>query len=90
MPKYDYECSVCGYMEEIQCKYDDREELLPDHCPDCKNSGTLGYVISGGAGLLFNGPGFYATEKGSQQGRKGPMSQAEYKERERKGKLFED
>lgn len=58
MPTYEYECNKCGYSFEIlQSIKDDSLKK----CPKCgKNS--LKKIISGGAGLIFKGSGFYLTD----------------------------
>lgn len=57
MPTYEYECLDCGYkFEEFQRI---TEEPLAQ-CPKCK--GKLRRLISGGAGLIFKGNGFYVTD----------------------------
>ncbi len=57
MPTYQYRCEKCGYeFEEFQSMSD--EPI--DKCPEC--SGHVKRLISGGAGFLFKGSGFYATD----------------------------
>jgi putative FmdB family regulatory protein len=57
MPTYHYRCSDCGHdFEEFQLI---TEEPL-DKCPQC--GGEAKRQISGGAGLLFKGNGFYITD----------------------------
>lgn len=57
MPTYEYECTKCKYkFEEFQ---QIREEPLKK-CPKCK--GQLRRLITGGAGLIFKGSGFYVTD----------------------------
>lgn len=57
MPTYEYECIKCKYrFEEFQ---QIREEPLKK-CPKCR--GQLRRLISGGAGLIFKGSGFYVTD----------------------------
>jgi putative FmdB family regulatory protein len=60
MPTYEYECEACGIsFERLQRISDDpiRE------CPEC--GGKVRRLISSGGGLVFKGPGFYATDYGS-------------------------
>ena len=59
MPTYDYECSQCGAAREVFQKMSD--PVLTD-CPDCGGQGTLRRLIGSGAGLIFKGSGFYATD----------------------------
>ncbi|MCL7927994.1 MAG: zinc ribbon domain-containing protein [marine benthic group bacterium] len=59
MPTYEYECDSCGIsFERLQRISDDpiRE------CPEC--GGEVRRLISSGGGLVFKGPGFYATDYG--------------------------
>jgi len=57
MPTYQYRCKDCGYeFEEFQSIVDDALEV----CPRC--GGHVHRVISGGAGLIFKGSGFYITD----------------------------
>ncbi|HOW58488.1 MAG TPA: zinc ribbon domain-containing protein [Candidatus Omnitrophota bacterium] len=58
MPTYVYECSACGYSFE---KFQSMTEKPLRKCPECgKNKAQR--VISGGAGVLFKGSGFYQTD----------------------------
>lgn len=58
MPTYEYKCTKCGfYFEKLQSIKDTPLKK----CPECgKNS--LKKLISGGAGLIFRGSGFYLTD----------------------------
>ena len=57
MPTYEYRCQDCGYeFEEFQ-PISDPPILV---CPSC--NGRTKRLISGGAGLLFKGSGFYITD----------------------------
>lgn len=56
MPTYDYECKKCGKFELFQ---QITAEAL-DKCPTC--NGKVKRLISSGAGLIFKGSGFYATD----------------------------
>lgn len=57
MPTYQYHCNDCGAdFEEWQKMSDPPLE----QCPEC--GGHAKRVISGGAGLLFKGDGFYITD----------------------------
>jgi len=67
MPTYEYQCRTCGnrfdYFQSISA-----EPLT--HCPvdecllegDAKGTGDVVRRISGGAGLVFKGEGFYLTD----------------------------
>lgn len=57
MPTYEYLCKDCEHkFEEFQSIIDDPISV----CPECK--GKPERLISGGAGLLFKGSGFYITD----------------------------
>jgi len=65
MPTYDYKCKKCGYrFEQFQTITDDPIE----RCPKCE--GEVERLISGGAGLLFKGNGFYITDYRSESYKK--------------------
>jgi putative FmdB family regulatory protein len=57
MPTYDYECTNCGYVFEVFQGITDRPL---EKCPKCKKN--LKRLISSGAGIIFKGSGFYATD----------------------------
>lgn len=57
MPTYEYECQSCGYHFERFQKMTD-EPLT--QCPKCKSG--VRRIIGQGAGIIFRGPGFYATD----------------------------
>ena len=57
MPTYEYECLTCGHrFEEFQKMSDEPVKI----CPKCK--GKVRKLISKGGGIIFKGPGFYATD----------------------------
>ncbi len=57
MPTYEYECKNCGYkFEEFQKMSDE----AIDKCPKCK--GEVKRLFGAGAGIIFKGSGFYATD----------------------------
>jgi putative FmdB family regulatory protein len=57
MPTYEYECKECGHaFERFQSINDDPIRT----CPECE--GRVRRLISTGGGLVFKGPGFYATD----------------------------
>jgi putative FmdB family regulatory protein len=58
MPTYEYECAGCGHrLEELQSI---KAKPLT-MCPICKKR-KLRRLISGGAGFIFKGSGFYITD----------------------------
>jgi putative FmdB family regulatory protein len=57
MPTYEYECTACKYTFEEFQKITDKPLL---ECPRCR--GKVRRLISGGAGLIFKGSGFYVTD----------------------------
>ncbi len=58
MPTYEYECNKCGYSFEILQSIKDASLKK---CPKCGKD-SLKKIISGGAGLIFKGSGFYLTD----------------------------
>jgi len=58
MPTYEYRCGSCGHQfEKFSTKMTDESSV---DCPRC--DGLAERLISGGAGLLFKGSGFYITD----------------------------
>lgn len=58
MPTYDYRCNSCGHeFEKFSPRISDESSI---ECPQCGESAER--LISGGAGLLFKGSGFYITD----------------------------
>ncbi|MCG3136336.1 MAG: hypothetical protein HJJLKODD_00164 [Phycisphaerae bacterium] len=58
MPTYEYECQACGHRFEAFQSIN-AEPLSA--CPKCKKPQAQ-RMISGGAGILFRGSGFYQTD----------------------------
>lgn len=58
MPTYDYSCKTCGkQFEHVQSMKDDAiTECL------CGKKGTVERMITGTAGIIFKGTGFYVTD----------------------------
>jgi len=58
MPTYQYKCDFCGFEFEhfISISSYKKEQ----NCPLCMKPAKL--KISGGAGLIFRGSGFYITD----------------------------
>lgn len=57
MPTYSYRCLDCGYQVEY---FQSITEPPRSECPKCK--GHLAREVTGGAGLIFKGSGFYITD----------------------------
>jgi len=60
MPTYEYECKKCGIFEKFQSI---TAEPIKK-CPKC--GGPVKRLISAGAGVIFKGAGFYATDYRSE------------------------
>jgi putative FmdB family regulatory protein len=59
MPTYEYKCKECEHsFEAFQSMKDEPLSV----CPEC--GGPVRRVLSGGAGVIFKGQGFYVTDKG--------------------------
>lgn len=57
MPTYEYECRKCGHLFE---KFQPITAAAVKTCPKCR--GRVARVLSGGAGIIFKGTGFYQTD----------------------------
>ncbi|HEV3052477.1 MAG TPA: FmdB family zinc ribbon protein [Longimicrobium sp.] len=57
MPTYEYRCPQCGNEFE---KFGKMSDPPVTECPNCQAEAQR--KISGGAGLLFKGSGFYITD----------------------------
>jgi len=58
MPTYEYKCEHCGYgFEQLQSI----TARSLRKCPRCRKNG-LKRLIGMGAGIIFKGAGFYATD----------------------------
>lgn len=57
MPTYEYECKNCGIRFDQFQKMSDAPLRV---CPEC--GGTVERIISAGAGIIFKGSGFHATD----------------------------
>ena len=57
MPTYEYKCQDCGHTFE---KFQSMKDIPLEQCPKCK--GKVQRLIGGGAGVIFKGSGFYATD----------------------------
>ncbi len=69
MPTYSYRCQACKHeFEEFQKITDSPVR----ECPKC--GGVVMRVITGGAGLIFKGAGFYITDNRSSDYKKAANS----------------
>ena len=57
MPTYEYECLDCGHHFEVFQMMNDEPIKT---CPKCYRS--VRRLIGTGSGIIFKGPGFYATD----------------------------
>jgi putative FmdB family regulatory protein len=57
MPTYEYACDACGDRFEL---FLPMSAKVVQPCPAC--GGEAKRLISGGAGLIFKGSGFYITD----------------------------
>ncbi len=67
MPTYEYQCKECNRTFEY---FQSLREAPKTRCEAC--GGKLTKIISSGAGLIFKGSGFYATDyKAKERKKKG-------------------
>lgn len=80
MPTYDYECRKCKHEFEL---FQSMTAKRLDRCPKC--GGKVRRLIGRGAGIIFKGSGFYATDykksaakpRPSMEGREKPCEKAD-------------
>ncbi|UCH84467.1 MAG: zinc ribbon domain-containing protein [Candidatus Latescibacterota bacterium] len=65
MPTYEYECTKCGNLFELEQRITERPR---ERCPECR--GKVIRIISGGGGIILKGTGFYQTDYRSSQYKK--------------------
>lgn len=66
MPTYNYLCNQCGHrFDAFQAI---SAEAITD-CPNCNGVGTVQRLITGGAGIVFKGSGFYVTDYRKDSGK---------------------
>jgi len=63
MPTYEYECQACGARHEV---FQGISEASLKKCPACGKM-KLRRLIGAGAGFIFKGSGFYATDYRSKE-----------------------
>ncbi len=74
MPTYEYICEKCGHhFEKFQSiSAPPLTTCLKEGCPQARwGKGKVKRVISGGAGLIFKGSGFYITDYRSENYKQG-------------------
>jgi putative FmdB family regulatory protein len=74
MPTYEYACEKCGHQfEKFQSMADKPLSRCPaELCPrKPAGRGKVRKMISGGAGLIFKGSGFYITDYRSENYKQG-------------------
>ena len=69
MPTYEYRCPECGHDFE---KFQRMSDEPGAECPEC--GAPAERRLSGGAGLLFKGSGFYITDYRSDSYKKAAKS----------------
>ncbi len=57
MPTYEYECTHCGHNFDF---FQNITAKPLEQCPKC--NGKVKRLIGSGAGIIFKGKGFYATD----------------------------
>jgi len=71
MPTYDYKCDKCGHQFE---QFQSITARPLRKCPECGKP-ALKRLIGTGAGLIFKGSGFYATDYRSESYKQGVKSE---------------
>ena len=64
MPTYEYECTSCDHRFDA---FHGMTEPVLRKCPKCSRP-RLRRLISGGAGVIFKGSGFYETDYKRKRG----------------------
>jgi putative FmdB family regulatory protein len=77
MPTYEYKCLSCGNLFEYFQKITDEPIVKCENC-----GGELKRLISGGAGPIFKGTGFYQTDYKNPGNGKSEKSGSETKVKE--------
>lgn len=74
MPLYTYRCNNCGHQFDERQSFDDASLKK---CPECGKLELRKVYLP--VGILFKGPGFYATDHRSASGANGQHSKKEEK-----------
>jgi putative FmdB family regulatory protein len=82
MPTYEYECRACGH--EFETMHGMTAPVLRK-CPKCAKL-KLVRLISGGAGVIFKGSGFYETDYKAKRGGGAAESDAKQQKAEESAK----
>jgi len=82
MPTYEYECRACGH--EFETMHGMTAPVLRK-CPKCAKL-KLVRLISGGAGVIFKGSGFYETDYKRNRGGGSSESDAKQQKAEESAK----
>ena len=72
MPTYQYECKHCGHHFEV---FQSIVEPPVSECPQCGRKPRR--IITGGAGFLLKGSGFYTTDYRSESYKKAAQRDAQ-------------
>jgi len=72
MPTYEYECERCGHKFEL---FQSMTAPPRKRCPKCR--GKVRRLLGTGAGLIFKGSGFYATDYRSDSYKKSAKADKE-------------
>ncbi|MFC1667031.1 FmdB family zinc ribbon protein [Candidatus Omnitrophota bacterium] len=67
MPTYEYKCNKCKKVFEIFQQMSDKTLSM---CPEETCKGKVKRLIGAGAGFIFKGKGFYATDYRSESYKK--------------------
>lgn len=85
MPTYEYQCPDCEHLFEL---FQNFSEKPAKKCPVCGKR-RVARIVSGGAGILFKGSGFYETDyrrgEGSDYKKKSDSESGSSKDKDSKG-----
>lgn len=81
MPTYEYECQKCGHQFEL---FQNMSDPPRKRCPKCR--GKVQRLLGTGAGIIFKGSGFYATDYRSEGYHKSRKAEKNNGERATDGK----